>query len=850
MKKNFVRVMLFGALALATVTYVGCKDYDDDIDNLQTQIDANKAGIATLQAKVDDGKWVTDVTDIEGGFKITFNNGDSYSIVNGAKGAEGKAGTKVTIDEVTKHWLFDGEDSGFSAVGPAGPKGETGAAGADGPKGETGATGATGPAGHSPFIGDGTGEFENGFWYFYDDNTSKWVKGDSAESSIYLVQGDGTPSQTLHVKDQATGDFVSVTLPTGKLITSIQGVTLGGSGNEITTTGTKDVELKYGKCTSAFTFNKVEYKENQLLFAATDVVNALINPVNIDFADVSKYTILLKDSKGNAPFVVSKIAQNKTEEPLTRVAEPTVNRGVYDLSISAKSDQTAVSEAAAYALCTYDAWGNEIISAYDMKITTKAVDVSSPLSAASTTAKVGEELVLDELANAASMDLTTVYAYYYQLAADAPADVKLGVKDGKQTIISPKGQEAVVEVCYLTTDAKPYDGIERGGVTYDPATLTVTFKQVETVDLDAQKVVWNTGVKSDIPVSRTNIDKIKDAIGTSNIATSSVTVVDADVKFNASSMSASSGTKYDAPTLTVAAGYKGTMNAVLTVSVDGTKDIRFNLPVTVDYQTPVFTPAQGMWTDDGKVRLVINETKDGQKIQSIKLEREMGDIFTNWTTLTDGVDNGIYKNITYDDMSKDAGETVVGAVDGSAKFTVNMDHATDNMSFTINVNGQPNSELTVTSIKSQKVSFLPLSELLTQTFGQADPQTPVKTAYTATAKDNEIDVLSDLVWKDRNGKNMWPTADASAYDVPTTLTKATDVLALYGYSITVELSDKVNFEFDATGKKVKLTTEGANKQGLVNPLVVTVTITPAISWSSSISPKPVVKTVTFPVSLF
>ena len=38
MKKIFVRVMLFGALTLATVTYVGCKDYDDDIDNLQTQI--------------------------------------------------------------------------------------------------------------------------------------------------------------------------------------------------------------------------------------------------------------------------------------------------------------------------------------------------------------------------------------------------------------------------------------------------------------------------------------------------------------------------------------------------------------------------------------------------------------------------------------------------------------------------------------------------------------------------------------------------------------------------------------------------------------------------------------------
>ena len=45
MKRKFVRVMFFGALALSTVTYVGCKDYDDDIKNVQEQIDAiNKKG--------------------------------------------------------------------------------------------------------------------------------------------------------------------------------------------------------------------------------------------------------------------------------------------------------------------------------------------------------------------------------------------------------------------------------------------------------------------------------------------------------------------------------------------------------------------------------------------------------------------------------------------------------------------------------------------------------------------------------------------------------------------------------------------------------------------------------------
>ena len=823
MKKNFVRVMLFGALALATVTYVGCKDYDDDIDNLQTQIDANKAGIATLQAKVDDGKWVTDVTDIEGGFKITFNNGDSYSIVDGKKG---DPGTKVTIDPTTNHWLFDGIDSGHSAVGPAGPKGETG---------------ATGPAGHSPFIGNGTGDYEKGFWYFYDDASSKWVKGDSAESNIYLVQGDGTPSLTLHVKDQETGKFVDVVLPTGKLITSIQGVAI--NNGKITTDGTKDVTLKYGKCAAAFTFHGVEYKENQLLFAADTVVNALINPVNIDFSDVSKYTILLKDSKGDAPYIISKMAQNKTVGPLTRTAEPTKNRGIYDLTINPKGDLATAPAEAAYALCTYDAWGNEIISAYDVKIKAEAVSGSTvTLADAAVSAEVGKELVLDDLAAAATttpMDLSTVYAYYYQLADGAPADVKLGTKDGKQTIISPTGQEAEVEVCYLTTDGKPYDGVERASVTNAAAKLTVTFKQVETVTLAAQDVTWNSGEKSYIEVSAANIS--------SSSATANATD---KVKFSGIG---TSNTKYDALKLTVGAAYLGSMDAVLTVDVDNTKQIIFKLPVTVGYLVPVFTPAPGMWTEDDKVSLVISETTTTvtsasgsvTKIQSIKLERDMSAIFTGWSDITDGVTAGKYTSVTYA-IDKN-GDDPVGSV-ANGKFTVDMDHAKDNMALTVNVNCKPDGATDLSVIGNKKVQFISLSELLKSEFGAAVAKTGIIKEYTAKAKNEEIDVLTDLVWKDRKGKAMWPTADENTYDT-STLTSADDVLALYGYSIKVELSDKVNFEFDSTGKKVKLTSAGLALQGLVKDLVVTVTITPSISWSAT-SPAPVVKTVTFPTALF
>ena len=40
MKKKFVRVMLFGALALATgASFVGCKAYDDDIDAVNARVD-------------------------------------------------------------------------------------------------------------------------------------------------------------------------------------------------------------------------------------------------------------------------------------------------------------------------------------------------------------------------------------------------------------------------------------------------------------------------------------------------------------------------------------------------------------------------------------------------------------------------------------------------------------------------------------------------------------------------------------------------------------------------------------------------------------------------------------------
>ena len=882
MKKNFVRVMLFGALTLATVTYVGCKDYDDDIDNLQTQIDANAAGLAELQAKVNAGNWVTDIKSITGGFEITFNNGNKYSIVNG------KDGSVVEIGE-NENWFIDGVDTGKPArgekgetgatgpvgpvgpegpvgpvgpegsVGPVGPEGPVGPVGPEGPIGPVGPEGPAGPAGKSPFIGDGTGEFEKDYWYFYDDATDKWVKGDYSSATVYAVQNEGLPSFTLHVKDKTTGTELTTILPTAALISSLEGVTI--ENGKITAGGTKELKLSYAQCKADFTFGmedeKKEFKKNDLLITNSGVLNALINPVGPDFTD-SKYQIYLMNSQNEANFVISKIEQNKTAKPLTRATEAKVNRGVYDLTVTLKDGlnlENALPADEAYAFCTKDAWNNEIISAYDVKIKPEAVTSATKLADAAVSAKVGEVQVLDDLAAAATttppMDLSTVYAYYYKLAADAPEGVTLGTNEaGKQTITSTKGQEAKVEVCYITTNGIPFDGEAHEGIDYSsvggssaPAKLTVTFKQIETKSLAAQTVVWNKSEKSDIAVSAANIKAIKDAITAAKLASSTATVNDGDkVKF--SGIGASGDTKYDNLKLTVAAAYKGTMEAVLTVDVDATKQIIFKMPVTVDYKMPVFTKTSGMWTEDDEVSLLINETKNGDKIQSISLEREMGSIFTTWSAITEGVNAGIYNNITYA-IDKN-GEDPVGS-ESNGKFTVDMEHAKDNMALTVNVNCQPNDAAEPASIANQKVKFISLSKLLTSTFGATDAKKGITTAYTAETIDAEIDVLGDIVWKDRKGKNMWPTANGETYDT-SVLTTADDVLALYGYSIKVELSDKVNFEFDAN-KKLKLTTVGKALKGLVQDLVVTVTITPSISWSAT-SPAPVVKTVTFPTALF
>lgn len=95
MKKKFVKVMLFGALALSTISYVGCKDYDDDIDGLQQQVDANKSKIEEVDAAMKAGKFIVSYTPVANGYELSLSDGSKLTITNGKDGENGQPGLMV-----------------------------------------------------------------------------------------------------------------------------------------------------------------------------------------------------------------------------------------------------------------------------------------------------------------------------------------------------------------------------------------------------------------------------------------------------------------------------------------------------------------------------------------------------------------------------------------------------------------------------------------------------------------------------------------------------------------------------------------------------------------------------------
>ena len=452
MNKKFLSVILFSALMVGTAgTFTSCKDYDDDIDQINNELTGIKASISDLQAKVGDGKFVTNVVKNGDGITITWSDNTTSTIgtIKGDKGDKGDAAT-ITIDPVTKNFIINNEDTGICSEGK---------------------NGVNGINAKAPSISKETG---NWVTYEWDAEKNDYVGTDTGISamgaSTYVV--DKTSYWELHVatSENGEGEPAVIKLPKAASITSLKAVSIDDGQIKAA-----NVTMSYGKALGAdVKFNNVTYKKDAILLSQTSTLSAIVNPQD---ADATKYAYVLSDSKGNMPFKVTNPVANMTEDALTRAAS--VNKGVFDMTVEYLSTANCGKSAGTYALTTETADGL-VASAYDVKVTEEAVEAIIVTNLKDLSVDINKELDLIgcfKKANVATVDGATVadltpyiVDYYFEIA-DKTAAANLGATISGNTIKAEKAGCLNIKVNYLLVN-----GTVAEATTAE--TIAVTFKYV------------------------------------------------------------------------------------------------------------------------------------------------------------------------------------------------------------------------------------------------------------------------------------------------------------------------------------------------------------------------------------
>ncbi len=443
-----------------------CKDYDDDIDQINTELAGLASQLAALQTKVDAGKYVTNVAKSGDGIVVTWSDGGS-STIETIKGDKGDA-VEITIDPTTKNWLIDGEDTGVCAEGKTGDV-------------------VNGVSAKSPSISTETGN-----WVVYEWNaeTSKYDAKDTGISargaSTYVL--DKGAYWEMHVATDEKGTATTtVKLPKTASINSIKAVTIA---NDLMSDGA-NLNLVYGQALGAdVKFNDVTYAKGTILLSKTASFSAVVNPLD---ADATVYSYVLADSKGNAPLAITNVAANKTDNALTRAA--TVNKGVYDMTVQYANTAKCgkLKGNTVYSLTTETA--NGIMSSeYNVKVANEAQVNSAAIEPIDLNKNINEELDLmgtfetgftalsgnSDVANANLQAKDVVVAAYFTIADETKATA-CGVTLSGNTIKATKAGTVPVNVHYLLVDGTKAEGTsaQEINVTFNYVAPSSTLADVE-----------------------------------------------------------------------------------------------------------------------------------------------------------------------------------------------------------------------------------------------------------------------------------------------------------------------------------------------------------------------------------
>lgn len=125
MSSLFAGLLLFAG---ATSMFTSCKDYDDDIERLQEQIDKNAKAIDQLNNLITDGSVIKEVRKVANGIEVVMSNGNTYTITNGTDAVVWTIGDDG-------YWYQDGKKTEFYAIGKDGANGINGTDGTNGTNG-------------------------------------------------------------------------------------------------------------------------------------------------------------------------------------------------------------------------------------------------------------------------------------------------------------------------------------------------------------------------------------------------------------------------------------------------------------------------------------------------------------------------------------------------------------------------------------------------------------------------------------------------------------------------------------------------------------------------------------------
>ena len=277
MSKKYLSMILFGALMLGTAgTFTSCKDYDDDIDSLQEQIDANAKAIDQVNKLISSGSVITGVAKGTNGITITLSDGNSYEITNGIKGTDAAV---WSIGE-DGYWYKDGVKQAYKAVGEKGDPGEPGTNGTDGcyykPNEETGK--------FDIYNADGTFKESTNIAWRGTGITAVENENDVVLSNVTLADG-----KLGSVTISKTNNLRSLVFIPQVYVSGVQGLTYDSYAYQALTLDKKDSKDETTKAATAnTTINPVVYAEyhvnpaNANVDKLKDNLSFLVKP-NLDY---------------------------------------------------------------------------------------------------------------------------------------------------------------------------------------------------------------------------------------------------------------------------------------------------------------------------------------------------------------------------------------------------------------------------------------------------------------------------------------------------------------------------------------------------------------------------------------